>query len=284
MPRDEAPKTVGLALGGGGARGLAHIGVLKVLERERVPIECLAGTSMGGLVAALYGSGLYSIAELEQEAEQVGKFKEMIKLVDLGLQQAGLIKGARIYGYMMERLGPDLTFADLGLPIALVAVDMITGQQVILQEGPLIDAIRATISVPGVFVPVERGDYKLVDGGILNNVPADVVRDLGADIVIAVDVMDYYGEGHRGRPSLRGQLPFDFVPQYLEDLWQVQMIMIDALTEFRFQRAKPEVVIRPELPDEITLFVGFHRAEEAIAAGEAAAEDALPQIRGLVAQ
>ena len=213
-----------------------------------------------------------------------GGSKEMIKLVDLGLQQAGLIKGARIYDYMMERLGPDLTFDDLGLPIALVAADMITGQQVILQEGPLVDAIRATISVPGVFVPVERGSYKLVDGGILNNVPADVVRDLGADIVIAVDVMDYYGKDHRGSPSVRGQLPFDFVPQYLEDLWQVQMIMIDTLTEFRFQRAKPDIVIRPELPDEITLFVGFHRGAEAIAAGEAAAEEVVPQIKGLLAQ
>ena len=148
----------------------------------------------------------------------------------------------------------------------------------------MVDAIRATISVPGVFVPVERGSYRLVDGGILNNVPADVVRDLGADIVIAVDVMDYYGKEHRGSPSVRGQLPFDFVPQYLEDLWQVQMIMIDALTEFRFQRAKPDIVIRPELPDEITLFVGFHRGAEAIAAGEAAAEEVVPQIKGLLAQ
>lgn len=273
---------IGLALGGGGARGLAHIGVLKVLEREKIPIDFLSGTSMGGVIGALYASGTATVDEIEAEALRVGKLRELVRLIDVGLQQAGIVKGARIYEYLTERLGANLSFVDLGVPLALVAVDTVTGKQVILSEGSLIDAIRATISVPGVFVPVEAGDQRLVDGGILNNVPADVARDLGAKVVIAVDVMHYYRQHPSGGAHFSSPLGIPYAPRYLEELWTAQMIMISALTEQNLRISRPEVLICPDLPDDITLFSGFNRAEEAIAAGEAAAEAAVPQLGRLV--
>jgi NTE family protein len=273
---------MGLALGGGGARGLAHIGVLKVLEREKIPIDFLSGTSMGGVIGALYASGTATVDEIEAEALRVGKLRELVRLIDVGLQQAGIVKGARIYEYLTERLGANLSFVDLGVPLALVAVDTVTGKQVILSEGSLIDAIRATISVPGVFVPVEAGDQRLVDGGILNNVPADVARDLGAEVVIAVDVMHYYRQHPSGGAHFSSPLGIPYAPRYLEELWTAQMIMISALTEQNLRISRPEVLICPDLPDDITLFSGFNRAEEAIAAGEAAAEAAVPQLGRLV--
>ena len=274
---------IGLALGGGGAQGLAHIGVLKVLERERIPVDYIAGTSMGGIVGALYASGVATVEEIEAEALRVGRLREMAKLIDVGLQQAGIVKGARIYEYLTERLGEDLSFEDLGVPLALVAVDMVTGKELILQQGPLSDAVRATISVPGVFVPVEVGDRRLVDGGILNNVPADVVRDMGAKVVIAVDVMYYYRDHPEGGAIFSAPLGIPYVPRYLEDLWHVQMIMLSALTEYKLAAARPDVIICPEMPEKVTAFSGFHRADEVIAAGEEAAEAVLPQLKSLVA-
>ena len=121
-------------------------------------------------------------------------------MLDISLSQSGLLKGSRIYDLMANTLGPTRTFADLHLPFAAVAVDVNTGREVILRDGLLVDAIRATISVPGVFVPVTLGPYRLVDGGVLNNVPVDVARQLGADVVIAVDVLPSFGENEPGLP------------------------------------------------------------------------------------
>jgi NTE family protein len=121
-----------------------------------------------------------------------------------------------------------------------------------------------------------------VDGGILNNVPADVARDLGAEVVIAVDVMHYYRQHPSGGAHFSSPLGIPYAPRYLEELWTAQMIMISALTEQNLRISRPEVLICPDLPDDITLFSGFNRAEEAIAAGEAAAEAAVPQLGRLV--
>jgi len=179
-------RKVGLALSGGGARGLAHIGVLKVLEQEGVPIDYLAGASMGGLIAAGYAAGLIPDF-LEQEALRMGNIRRLLALADRSLPRRGLFEGQKVRQYLAGHLG-DRTFDDLRLPLALVAVDLNGGREVILRDGPVVDAVRATISLPGVFTPVERDGQLLVDGGLLNNLPADVVRQMGADVVIAVDV------------------------------------------------------------------------------------------------
>ena len=138
---------IGLALGGGGVRGLAHIGVLKVLQREHIPIDFIAGTSMGGIIGALLAAGV-SVEDMETEALRVRSRRQTVKLLDLGFSSSGLIKGAGIHRYMSNLLGAELTFDDLLTPLALVAVDIHSGREVILREGKVVDALRATISVP----------------------------------------------------------------------------------------------------------------------------------------
>ena len=275
---------LGLVLGGGGARGLAHFGVLRVLHREKIPIACIAGTSMGGLVGALFAAGVPA-ERVEEEVLRLSRVTEQIRLVDVDLSAAGLsIRGRRIYNFMADLLGEDLTFADLPLPLAMVAVDIHTGREVILQGGLVIDAVRATISVPGVFMPVDLGDYRLVDGGVLDNVPVDVARGMGATRTIAVDVLPSFSVNVPGRDPVETGLQLAFAPRQLTEVYHVLMIMIAALTESRLRQYPPDLLIRPALSPSITLLSGFNRAEEMIAAGEAATEAALPAIRALLAE
>ena len=274
-------KKIGLALGGGGARGLAHIGVLKVLEREKVPIAAIAGTSMGGIIGGAYASGI-SIQDIEKETHRVRKRRVQLRLLDLTFIGGSLLKGTRIYQYIASMLGENLTFDDLRIPFAVVAVDLNTGRQVILKEGKVVDAVRATMSVPGVFEPVRSGSLRLVDGGILNNVPVDVARSLGAEVVIAVDVLPHFTPNMPGEPPLVHPLKLPYTPEAIQELMHVEFVMISELTEYRLCQAQPDLVLRPVLPVEMSLFIGFDRAEDAVQAGEAATEEALPRIKELV--
>jgi NTE family protein len=267
---------VGLALGGGGARGLAHIGVLKVLEEEGIPVDCLAGTSMGGIIAAAYAVGL-PVTELEAEALRLANLSHLARLVTWTPPWQRLSGGNRARRYFTKILGEDLTFDTLHLPLALTAVDLVRGREVILREGPVIDAILATAAIPGAFAPVEMNGYRLVDGGVLNNVPADVARQLGATVIIAVDVAFEvcYSDPEEVPSSSSGSA---LLPAILRDVWQAELIMIRALSETRLGQARPEVIIHPPIPPDITFFTGFTRAEELIAIGEQATREALPQI------
>lgn len=268
---------VGLALSGGGARGLAHIGVLKILERAGIPVEYLAGTSMGGLIAAGYAAGL-SAEYMEQEALSMGRYARLIQLFDLSLPGAGLVEGKKIEAYLAQHLG-ERSFDELEIPLALVAVDLISGEEVVLTEGPVVEAVRATISMPGVFVPVCRDGRVLVDGGLLNNLPADVVRRMGADVVIAVDVSARLEAPSVFHDGNIGGLPFSQVSLAIETLRRSLLVIGAHLQAQRLAQARPEVLIRPELDPQITIFNGYNQAEEIIAAGEQAAERALPWLR-----
>ena len=274
---------LGLVLGGGGARGLVHFGVLRVLQREKIPIHCIAGTSMGGLVGALFAAGVPS-QRVEEEVLRLSRVTEQIRLVDVDLSAAGLsIRGRRIYNFMADLLGEELTFADLPMPLAMVAVDIHSGREVILQGGLVIDAVRATISVPGVFMPVDLGDYRLVDGGVLDNVPVDVARGMGATRTIAVDVLPSFSVNMPGQQPVETGLQLAFAPRQISEIYQVLMIMIAAQSENRLRQYPPDLLIRPALPPSVTLLAGFNRAAELIAAGEEATEAALPAIRELLA-
>jgi NTE family protein len=280
-PEGLTSKKIGLALGGGGARGLAHIGVLKVLEREGIPISCVAGTSMGSLLAALFAQGVPAGA-IEAEAVRIGKLKELFKLVDVGVSKGAMLKGERLSKYMAVWLGVKQTFAELRLPLAVVAVDVLSGCEVILKDGRVLDAIRASIAMPGVFAPQKLGPYTLVDGGMLNNVPVDAARDLGAEVVIAVDVMPHFSENRPGQPPVVLPLKPPKAPRAYQYFGHIEMIMVSAMTEHRLRETKPEVVIRPQLPTDMDVLIGFDRPVEAIAAGELATEAALAQIREFV--
>lgn len=281
--REQADRPrLGLVLGGGGARGLAHIGVLSVLEREGIPIDYIAGTSMGGLVGALFAAGV-PLSVVEEEVARLGSVKEQLRLVDVNISAAGLsVRGRRVYNFMADLLGEELTFADLRLPLAMASVDLRAGREIVLRGGLVIDAVRATISVPGVFEPVELGDYRLVDGGVLNNVPVDVALEMGATRTVAVDVLPSFSRNVPGMEPVEAGLQLPFAPLYLNETYHVIMIMIAAITDARLQRYPPDLLIRPALPAEVTLLSGFNRATEIIAAGEAAAVAALPEIRALL--
>jgi NTE family protein len=212
---EERPK-IGLALSGGGARGSAHVGVIKVLEELGVPIDYIAGTSMGAIVGGMYAAG-YSADELEQVlaemnwsgamSDKLPRRKQSMRKKDLDAQflipyRVGFNKGGIqlplgvIEGHHLDQIFQKILlpvqgitdFDQLSIPFRAVATDLVTGQEVVISGGSLADALRASMSVPGAFAPVVLNGRKLVDGGMSNNLPVSVVREMGADIVIAVDI------------------------------------------------------------------------------------------------
>ncbi len=273
-----APLAVGLALSGGGARGLAHIGVLKVLEEHGVPIDLLAGTSMGGVVAAAYAAGL-TPEYMEREALRMASRRRLLSLADPTFPHRGLFEGQKVVDYLSRHLA-DCTFDRLRCPLSLIAVDLEAGRAVTLNEGRVVEAVRATIALPGLFTPVERGEQLLVDGGLLDNLPADVVRQMGADVVIAVDVI---GSNVTFSAMIRSLRDYRYVPQGLVSMFDVMLrsldVMMKEINQRRLIEAAPEIIIRPAVPPDVSVLLGFSRAGETIATGKNAAKEALPGIR-----
>ncbi len=184
MPK--RPK-IGLALGGGGARGIAHVGVLKILEKHEIIPDYICGVSMGSVIGALYASGM-KVKRIEEEAISFNKKKAIAKLLDMSNPLKSIIKGAKVHNYL-KNLVDNKKFKDTDIPFHAIATNLSNGKEKIIKSGYLADAVLASASVPGVFPPIEiDGDY-FVDGGIVNCTPADVVEMMGADIVIAVDLI-----------------------------------------------------------------------------------------------
>jgi len=179
------PKRVGLALGAGSARGLAHIGVLKVLERENIPIKVIAGTSAGALTGGLFAAG-----KTAEELEDIVVYADLrlwTKLFLPTFPRGGLVDGKRVSEFLATLID-DIEIEALPIKYAAVATDFVTGEEVVIRRGPLREAIRASTSIPGMFSPPWHDDRLLCDGGLVNPVPVDVCRQLGADFVIAVNV------------------------------------------------------------------------------------------------
>ncbi|HWQ04495.1 MAG TPA: patatin-like phospholipase family protein [Longilinea sp.] len=274
-------KRVGLALSGGGARGLAHIGVLKVLEKAGVPISIIAGTSMGGLVASAYAAG-NTIADMEDRALRFSHLKELMKLIDLTPQRRGLLEGQKVRNYIRDWLGERLSFADLQIPTTLTAVDLHSGKEVLLSSGPILPAVFATIAIPGIFKPVIEGGQLLVDGGVLDNLPVMPVQKMGAKFVIAVDVHLYPQNHHQTKnTSRRHHWPIP-LPEFFNDFYISELIMIGEITNRNLEITKPDIIIRPDIPPEISTLFGFHRAEEIIRAGENAAREKINDIMATI--
>jgi len=267
---------LGLALSGGGARGLAHIGVLKVLEREGIAVDCLAGTSMGGVIAAAYAAGM-SPGELEKEALAATRLRHLVSLADPGLPEGGLLRGERLRAYFERHLG-QWTFSDLRLPLTLVAVDLNTGQEVLLRQGSVAQALRATVAIPGLLAPVELDGQRLVDGGVLNNLPVDAVRQMGAEAIVAVDVTPEVGHATGYWLGNLRWVPDGF-QETLAALSDTVAAMMGTMAQQKVRAAQPDILIRPRLPAGVGVLAGYGRARELIAAGEFAGEEALPLIR-----
>ncbi len=270
-------KKLGLVLGGGGVRGLAHVGVLKVLEEAGVTVDLLAGTSMGGVVGALYAAGM-TAEQIEREVMALSTTASLRRLIDIRPSYRGLVRGERIYNLIAETIGAEITFADLDLPLAMVAVDAVSGCEVILNSGKVADAVRATISVPGIFKPVEVDGMVLVDGGVLNNVPTDVAQKMGADTLMAVDVMPDFSRNTPGQPLVELAIDPPSLPTFLQEAIHIEYIMISALTSCKLKAHPPDLLIRPDISSQVDLLMGYDRAAEVIAAGEQATAAAIQEI------
>jgi len=179
-------KKVALVLGGGAALGFAHIGVIKALESYNIPIDIIVGTSMGALVGAAYAAGV-STDEMKKYAS---KFKTL-NFIDVNFNRSGLFSGKGVMK-VINKVLPDENIENLPKTFACVACDLITEKEVVFKIGNVREAVRASLSIPGVFVPQYKEDKILVDGGIINNLPDDVALEMGADIIISVDVMKKY--------------------------------------------------------------------------------------------
>ena len=175
---------IGLALGSGSARGWAHIGVIQALSEAGIHIDYIAGTSIGSVVGAVYASG--NINTLREVVLQLD-WKQIAYFFDVVLPKSGLIDGKKLSAFVRSHVNR-INIEDLPIPFCTVSTDLTTGEEVIIQSGDIIDAVRASISVPGIFTPVKKNGAFLVDGGLVNPVPVSVTRQMGADFVIAVDL------------------------------------------------------------------------------------------------
>jgi NTE family protein len=283
MPRaaDSPGKAkIGYALGGGGARGLAHIGVMKVLEQHGIRPSVIAGTSMGALIGALYASGLRA-GDIERALRL--DVRRLTLLTDLRPTAGGLVQGKRVMETLRSFLG-DLTFEDLKIPYACVATDIMNGEEVVLRSGPVVAAVRASISIPGIFTPVNVGGRYLVDGGLVNVVPVSTCRDMGADYVVGVNVMPDPSqaafrteEGLEGVPEKEGRgsrprrRPKTGAPSIVKVL--VQSVSIPGYRLAMDNLRAADLAISAEAGD--IGFFQFDREAEAVAAGEKAARRAL---------
>ena len=200
---------IGLALGSGAARGLDHIGVLKALKEENVSIHALAGSSMGALVGACYARE-GEISNLEEIMVNID-WKSMLRLADpnLALLYKGVIHGKKVKELLKTLIG-DIEFKDLKIPFAAVATDANTGEELIIRSGSVVEAVRASISIPAIFTPVKLNGRFLIDGGIVNPVPVSVVKDMGATFVIACNVIHKPQKrmARKGEKKRKLSLPF----------------------------------------------------------------------------
>lgn len=279
---------IGLVLGGGGSRGLAHIGVLEVLVRERIPIDLIIGTSMGGIVGVLFALG-YTPAQIAEElcVFQSNSFIDSLKLIS----SRGRQQKAR------DHLSASLegkTFADLTLPVTVMAVDMVHGQEVPLTAGPLLLAVLASSAVPGAFPPVNYNGQQLADGGVIDSLATHVAYEQGADKVIAVDV---YPPLEKDNPwtdpisAIMGfQLPpgifstvgmgLDKIPTAAASMWRSVRVMTWHLHQQRLATHPPHVLLCPAVSGYGSL--DFKDVDGPRRAGVIEAEHHLAELKALV--
>ena len=254
MPR---PK-IGLALGSGGAKGFAHLGVIKVLKQAGIPIDMIAGSSMGALAACFYGAGI----DIDRLYKISTAFKRKYYL-DFTVPKMGFITGKRVKE-LIRVFTKGKNIEELDIPVRIVATDLMTGEKVVFSKGPIADAVRASISIPGIFIPEKLNGRLLVDGGVVDRVPVSVVKEMGADIVIAVDV---------SRVKTNSELTtiFDVIMQTL-DIMQMELVNHSTI--------ESDIMIRPRVDKYSSR--AFTNIEEIISIGEEETREQLGQINELI--
>lgn len=270
-------KKVGLALGSGAALGLAHVGVLKALKKAEIPVSFIAGTSAGALIGALYARGR-STDQIEALVLEQVDWKKLPRLLDLTLPRTGFIAGRRLLDMIKKIIGGDLDFADLNIPFACAATDIDTGEAVVFKQGSVAEAIRASISIPVIFAVADYQGHRLVDGSLTNPVPVSLVREMGADYVIAVNVLPEKME------ALPGPAGNTAAHRAVHSIFSVMMQAIYITTHQLIANCHEgaDCLIQPRVGH---IGAGeFLRARELFLAGEAAAMAAVSDIkRGLAA-
>jgi NTE family protein len=303
---------LGIALGSGGARGLAHIGVLEELAEMEIYPDLVAGTSMGSVVGAGYCTG--HLQEMKDLALSMDVRTMIFRFMEFSLPHSGLVEGKRI-NELIEKLMPLATFESLQKPLRCVATNLKTGEEVVFSKGKLQPAIRASISIPGVFTPAEMEGQYLIDGGLVNPIPVNQVREMGAVLILAVDVNhgclqdrkpvekstssrsrtlkgplgdllrkleETYKENEpRKMEKIRDWFKSDRRPNLVDVLGDTIHIVENQVGKIRLKIDKPDILLTPEVGD-IDIF-DFHHAEEIIEAGRASVRTHADEIRELCA-
>lgn len=251
---------IGLALGSGGARGFAHLGLLKVLEEEGIPVHFIAGSSMGALMGCFYASG----TDLEMLHKVSLQFKRKYFL-DWTIPKMGFVSGKKIEEFI-RLFTKNRNLEEFNIPLAIVATDISTGERVVFKEGPAYEAVRASIAIPGIFVPKKINGRLLVDGGVIDRVPVSVVREMGADLVIACDVSSM-------KKNAEIQSIYDVIIQSL-DILQMEIV--------KMKEIETDVMIRP--PVEKYSSRAFTNIQEIITIGEEESKAKLVEIKAAIQQ
>jgi len=297
----ERSRRIGVALGSGSARGLAHIGVLRAIEQAGIKVDVIAGASMGAMVGAVYAAG-----QLDGLAAEFAAFdwKRIASLLDPVFPRSGLVDGVKIAGFVRARVTSP-RIEDLPIPFRAVATDLLSGDEVVVGTGDVIEAVRASIAVPGIFTPVRSSGRILVDGGLVNPVPVSVARAMGADCVIAVDLNHDIVTSRVARPAstngnsrsqvmnriveslkspdsrvltqLAAWLHKEPLPGIFDVLLASAYIMQARITRGTLAQDRPEILIQPPLGS--VRFMEFDRAEEIIEIGYRSALQALAALR-----
>ena len=299
------PTRIGLALGSGAARGWAHIGVIEALEHADIHPDVVCGSSIGALVGAVYVAG--QLPALKEWALAMN-WRQMVGMLDIRLTGGGLINGHTITRKLNE-MGVNRPIEDYDIPFAAVAAELSTGHEVWIREGPIDEAVRASISLPGIMSPARIDGRWLLDGGLVNPVPVSACRALGADVIIAVNLNTDFFEARgsataamrsrRMQPgsvhkvvnplpkngpadvALRLLQPGKSAPGYFDVLVTALNIMQDQITRSRLAGEPPQVLLIPQLPGLGPM--DFNRAQEAIDRGRAAVVHALPTLHRAIA-
>jgi len=297
---------IGVALGGGGAKGFAHLGVLKILAQAGIECEVVSGTSIGALVGATYAAA--SLEDFEKSCKKI-KLTDIPILLTPTWPKQGLFSGKKVLDLLSELIKTE-NIEDLEKPFAAVCVDLNDGEIVTFTSGNLTQALKASMAIPGVFTPVVIEDKLLVDGGVLEPVPVWAARSLGAEFVIAVDLLAHshrHKKNNKIRSGKRDEIEMPgpiSVPDYLIKIWEktyfgkqfnlkgkdkpyepgiLDIIQITSLvaqrgmTKYRLKEHPPDFIIRPEVAD-VGMF-DFHRGDSIIKIGEESAKAVLPNLK-----
>lgn len=267
--KDQKEKNIrfGLALGGGGAKGLAHIPVLELLDKTGIRPCCIAGTSIGAVLGSLYASGLKGseiralvqdtiIRKNDTPGEVLKDLKRLVNFMDIDFLGPGIFKGDSIMKYLYDTIKTD-RFEELEIPLKVVATDFWSSEQVVISSGNLLQGVKASMGLPGLFTPVKYGNSILIDGGGVNPVPWDVLDE--CDVIIAVDVLGY-AESEYSRP-----------PGVVKAVLEMFDIMQRSIVNVKKAVSQPDIYLKPDIRNIGIL--EFHRAEEIYSCAEASCSE-----------